>query len=425
MPRVTEFLELGNAKVLIGTRALLGEGWDARSLNTLIDLTTATTSTAVVQTRGRTLRVDPAQPDKVAHTWTVVTVSEEHPGGDTDYLRFVRKHAAYFGVTPTGEVVDGVAHVSPELSPYGPPSVAGFDAFNAVQLVRSADRAGTRRLWSVGSAYRDERVHTVTVRSGIQRTRLPALQTTARGPTQPILVIGPDGPVRASRGQSAWAALAVIGVAAAAFAFVVGVVAGPWLSLLGGVAVAAVGGGSWLLRVGAQLATATTPPALERYASAVADAMRQAGLSPVGPEGVRSVVTADGTYRFALSGVTEDVSAQFADALDEVLSPIGTSRYVIARYELAAGDGSLPARAALAARDMAGRLRPATVTYHAVPAVFGRGAARARAFAAAWSRWISEAHPIRTDTPEGVGIVAAHRGSSPTDVTTAMRTAWE
>ncbi len=425
VPKVTEFLELGSTKVLIGTRALLGEGWDARSLNTLIDLTTATTSTAVVQTRGRTLRVDPAQPDKVAHTWTVVTVSEEHPEGDTDYLRFVRKHAAYFGVTQTGEVVDGVGHVSPELSPYDPPSVVGFDAFNAVQLVRSADRTETRRLWSVGSAYRDERVHTVTVRPSIQRTRLPALPMAMGGPAQPSLVLGPRGPVRGARGQSALAALSVTGVVAAALASVVGVVAGPWLALVTGVAIAAVGGGSWALRAGALLAAATFPPSLERYASAVAEAMRQSGLSPVGPECVRSVVTEDGSYRFALSGVTEDVSAQFADALDEVLSPIGTSRYVIARYGLSPADGSLPARVTLAVRQGTGRLRPTTVTFHAVPAVFARGAARARAFATAWSRWISAAELVRTDSPEGVGIVAAHRGSSPTDVTTAMRTAWE
>ena len=37
-------------------RALLGEGWDARRITGLVDLTAVTTSTAVVQTRGRALR---------------------------------------------------------------------------------------------------------------------------------------------------------------------------------------------------------------------------------------------------------------------------------------------------------------------------------------------------------------------------------
>ena len=52
VPWVTRFFEEGHCQVLVGTRGLLGEGWDARSITGLVDLTTATTSTAVVQTRG-------------------------------------------------------------------------------------------------------------------------------------------------------------------------------------------------------------------------------------------------------------------------------------------------------------------------------------------------------------------------------------
>lgn len=80
---VTRFFEAGGCQVLVGTRGLLGEGWDAKAVTGLVDLTAATTPTAVVQTRGRTLRVDPAWPDKVALVWTVTCLSEDHPKGDT------------------------------------------------------------------------------------------------------------------------------------------------------------------------------------------------------------------------------------------------------------------------------------------------------------------------------------------------------
>src|SRR5690606_29250914 len=160
---VTTFYEAGVSQVLVGTRGLLGEGWDARGVNTLVDLTTATTPTAVVQTRGRALRVDPDWPEKVAHTWTVVCVSEEHPGGTSSWDRFVRKHDGYFAVTDSGEIAAGVGHVDPRLSPFAPPPVAEFAAENALMLTRAEDRERVRALWQVGTPYRDELMHTIRV----------------------------------------------------------------------------------------------------------------------------------------------------------------------------------------------------------------------------------------------------------------------
>ena len=48
---ITEFFQLGITKCLIGTRGLLGEGWDASRINVLIDLTTVTTSMSINQVK--------------------------------------------------------------------------------------------------------------------------------------------------------------------------------------------------------------------------------------------------------------------------------------------------------------------------------------------------------------------------------------
>ena len=40
--------------------------------------------------------------------------------------RLVRKHDHYFALTGTGDIVSGVSHVDPELSPYGPPPTDGL-----------------------------------------------------------------------------------------------------------------------------------------------------------------------------------------------------------------------------------------------------------------------------------------------------------
>ena len=53
VPLVTRFYTEGGSQCLIGTRALLGEGWDAPAINVVIDLTAATTPTSVVQAAAR------------------------------------------------------------------------------------------------------------------------------------------------------------------------------------------------------------------------------------------------------------------------------------------------------------------------------------------------------------------------------------
>ena len=72
---------------------LLGEGWDCPAVNTLIDLTAATTSASTQQLRGRTMRLDPGWVDKVAHNWSVTCLLPSHPRlrSDPDLKRLRRK----------------------------------------------------------------------------------------------------------------------------------------------------------------------------------------------------------------------------------------------------------------------------------------------------------------------------------------------
>ena len=86
-------LAAGTTQLVVGTRGLLGEGWDAPALNVLVDLTTVAADISVRQMRGRALRLDPADGDKVASNWDVVCVAADLARGTADYERFVRRHA--------------------------------------------------------------------------------------------------------------------------------------------------------------------------------------------------------------------------------------------------------------------------------------------------------------------------------------------
>ena len=74
---ITEFFQEGLTKCLIGTRGLLGEGWDASRINVLVDLTTVTTSMSINQLRGRSIRLDSNWEEKVANNWDIVCLAEE------------------------------------------------------------------------------------------------------------------------------------------------------------------------------------------------------------------------------------------------------------------------------------------------------------------------------------------------------------
>ena len=81
---ITEFFQQGLTKCLIGTRGLLGEGWDASKINVLVDLTTVTTSMSINQLRGRSMRLDKDWPEKVANNWDVVCFANEFTNGYKD-----------------------------------------------------------------------------------------------------------------------------------------------------------------------------------------------------------------------------------------------------------------------------------------------------------------------------------------------------
>ena len=156
---ITELFRRGITKCLIGTRGLLGEGWDAPCVNVLIDLTSAATSTSVRQIRGRAIRIDPQQPSKVSNHWDVLCLMlDDHLmdlDDQPDYQRLVRKHDAWFGVCDDGAIEKGVRHLHPDLdeSSIALDSAHGLHRFNADMILRSSQRELVHQQWRVGETF--------------------------------------------------------------------------------------------------------------------------------------------------------------------------------------------------------------------------------------------------------------------------------
>ena len=151
---ITEFFQQGITKCLIGTRGLLGEGWDASKINVLIDLTTVTTSMSINQLRGRSIRLDKEWPEKVANNWDIICLAEEFTNGFKDYARFEKKHKQLFGVCDDGAIEKGVGHVHAAFTEAEPEGISeGMTLFNDEMLKRSRNRPLTRKLWGIGQPF--------------------------------------------------------------------------------------------------------------------------------------------------------------------------------------------------------------------------------------------------------------------------------
>ena len=126
---VSELVAAGEVRLVVGTRGLLGEGWDCPAVNTLIDLTAATTSASTQQLRGRTMRLDPGWVDKVAHNWSVTCLLPSHPRlrSNPDLNRLRRKAEHLWSLVRIDDPAS--APVSASGEPGGAPVVeTGLDA---------------------------------------------------------------------------------------------------------------------------------------------------------------------------------------------------------------------------------------------------------------------------------------------------------
>ncbi|MBQ6543957.1 MAG: hypothetical protein IJL77_06170, partial [Clostridia bacterium] len=74
---MTAAFQKGLINVLIGTKSLLGEGWDSPCINSLILASFVGSFMLSNQMRGRAIRTDYNAPDKVSNIWHLITVEPE------------------------------------------------------------------------------------------------------------------------------------------------------------------------------------------------------------------------------------------------------------------------------------------------------------------------------------------------------------
>lgn len=103
---VTEFFSSGGLNILVGTKSLLGEGWDAPSINSLIISSVVGSFMLSNQMRGRAIRIQPGNPEKTANIWHLVCVEANSSTPGEDYDTMVRRFRAFVGVSQAEPIIE-------------------------------------------------------------------------------------------------------------------------------------------------------------------------------------------------------------------------------------------------------------------------------------------------------------------------------
>ena len=95
---VTNVFQLGEIDVLIGTKSLLGEGWDAPSINALVLASYIGSFVLSNQMRGRAIRVNNNDAQKTGNIWHLACADTTLPGGGEDLSLLARRFKAFVGI---------------------------------------------------------------------------------------------------------------------------------------------------------------------------------------------------------------------------------------------------------------------------------------------------------------------------------------
>lgn len=96
---VTTVFQEGGIEILIGTKSLLGEGWDAPAINSLILATVVGSFVLSNQMRGRAIRIERGNAHKVGNIWHLACIDTDSQSGGPDMEMLRRRFRSFVGIS--------------------------------------------------------------------------------------------------------------------------------------------------------------------------------------------------------------------------------------------------------------------------------------------------------------------------------------
>lgn len=391
VPLVTALFTRGEIRVLVGTQSLLGEGWDAPALNSLVLASNTASFMLSNQMRGRAIRTEPGNPGKVSNIWHLATVEppvrgalaevaerlnwgdlmDDSPAGLADAALLRRRFRAFEGVSNGDSTLieSGIGRLGLDLA-------TDARLANGQTFAAAADRQDIARRWAAslgaGGAW-----------ARVRETAAPNYAPRQLAWSDTLQALG-------------WGALGAAVFAASEEL--------PWIEStenLGFVGMT-LGGAAILaslpkLARGARLVwrNGSVEGSLRQVGLVVLHSLAHAGLA--GEDDLRSGrfkvrSSIDGRKDIILHGVSRGTERQVMQAMAEVLGPVENPRYLLVR-------GST----------LGWRTR---TDYHALPAALAARKDWAAKFASLWARHVGSGELVHTRTPHGRRVLLRARAKS-------------
>ncbi|PDT11159.1 RNA helicase [Rhizobium sp. J15] len=391
---ITELFGRGGITVLVGTQALLGEGWDAPSVNTLILASTVGSYVLSNQMRGRAIRIDPQAPQKAANVWHLAVIDPEKLeqriplhfgrkstdrkapdpfdtmtidlGSDVDALkrRFYAFEGLSFGELPLIE--SGFQRLMLGTARW---DARGVDDINKMMERRATDRKALKARWH--SALHSKRAVArmqETLESNYTPKGLVNWNTTKFLFAQSAALAGLilDGFLQGFEVIDIRSLQQLESVLFVVFALLA-------IFCLPG----AFKASRLLLRNG------SLEGSMKQVGTTVLETLHHMGVirTELGKVSVKATLDQNGIIYCRLEGATTIERSRFLDALREVLVPPQNPRYILVRSSKL--------------------WRWKRVDYHALPSIIGRKKEDAIYFAQLWNRYVGDSELVYTRSAEG------------------------
>ena len=366
---ITSLFNQGSIPILVGTTSLLGEGWDAPSVNSLILASFVGSYMLSNQMRGRAIRTQDGNPTKTANIWHLVCQEEGAKQLNEDMETLSRRFKSFVGVSFTSNRIEsGLGRLGLGEPPYPRTRI---DHINGVMTQRACNRARLITDWEQAlDASRDgDMVEQVAAsqlalpKDFVFRNTILALlwQAWFWGVSVFSLLMQSTEQNSHQMGLRGLLILLAIASGAAALAALPKCLKALWLFLWHG----------------------SIASSLKQVGKAVLKAMVQGEQIETSISQLK-VITRPLDYGFvscSLKGGTTRERSIFLEALQEVLGPVENPRYVLVRKSL-----------------LGWFMRK---DYHTVPAVLGKNKDLAEYFRRMWARHVGPTDLVYTRTPEG------------------------
>ena len=366
---VTELFSRGEITVIVGTKSLLGEGWDAPCVNSLILASFVGSYMLSNQMRGRAIRSVRGNPNKTANIWHLISVDPDSPSAGADFDTLKRRFRAFVGVSFVDNTIhNGIERLGLGETPY---NEARISEINARMCRLALDRAGLRKRWEEaldlggpGRLIEQIRTQTETLprRVVYGDSIFPAVffcgiwGAAALSGIWSVLDRMPHWDKGGSLNDMAFAALAVVSYIT-------------WKS-----------GRDVFVR---RRRHRTPAGSIEQIGCALLDSLvyAKAIRTPAQELCVVGEIGSGNTVQCSLIGATSRESAIFLEAMQEILSPIADPRYLIMHSSLASAN--------------------AEEQYRAVPSLLGQKKEYAEYYRSRWAQRVASCKLVFTRNFEG------------------------